>query len=317
MWSGAISAPAAPRGLSRPVAMGGRWPRRRPKDSLREGNGQAGRGQLFFSCFFSHFKNISLLVTYAHYLASQGAERLMSPWEQSQSRDPAFKAHVRPRPPRRQIQRVSQKASPALSFRDAPLPTRAPASGSPRGGSQYLFPDESTNLGQAARRETGRLLRHQPQRSGRRREEARGGRQRKQSDRWPAPSRDFRTGEREAPRTAGWARCPGASARLRSTLSLHSQKSGFYAAVNRAEQWVCFGPAGSAPGLGPPPAIKSLDMAGPGVPDACSGIVEEGSWRGAPVPGGVASPAPSPATGGRVPRAGHVWSEAFCCSRCR
>lgn len=39
-----------------------------------------GRGGLFFSrFFFFHLKNISLLVTCARYLASQGAERLRSP----------------------------------------------------------------------------------------------------------------------------------------------------------------------------------------------------------------------------------------------
>lgn len=228
------------------------WPRRWPRTRSESGTDrQAGGGFFFFLFFFFfHFKNISLLATCAHYLASQGAERLTCPWEQSQSRDPAFKARGHPWPPRRQISACPERRSQPFH---SEMPPRPPGAGLrlPTWGSQYRLPDESTNLGQAARRETGRLLRHRPRRCGSQGEEAGGGCQRKQSGRWPAPSRDFRTGEREAPRTTGWARCPGASARLRSTLSLHSQKSGFYAAVNRAEQWSALG-RGKQARPGPP-----------------------------------------------------------------
>ena len=64
----------------------------------------------------------------------------------------------------------------------------------------------------------------------------------------------------------GWARLPGRPARLRNTLSPGSHKSGFYVAMNRGKQWIYFRPQRSWPSLGLPPAIRSLNMAGPGIP---------------------------------------------------
>lgn len=57
-----------------------------------------GRGGLFFSrfFFFFHLKNISLLVTCARYLASQGAERLRSPRGAKPEPRPCFQGR---RPP--------------------------------------------------------------------------------------------------------------------------------------------------------------------------------------------------------------------------
>lgn len=92
------------------------------------------------------------------------------------------------------------------------------------------------------------------------------GRQRTWRGWCPATSRVPRAGEPRKPQEQQHGPCcPGASARLRNTLSPSSHKSGFYVAMNRAEQWLCFRPWTNGPSLSLPAAIRSLNMVGPGI----------------------------------------------------
>lgn len=158
------------------------------------------------------------------------------------------------------------------------------------------FSDESTNLGRRARREPGNLPCYQPvptvTREGRARRLAPSSQQR--------PSK---AGGQGAPRRRGTGpRCPDASLGLRNTPSPGSHKSGFYVAMNRGRQWIYFRLWRNWPSLGLPPAIRSLDMAGPGVPGRHGGLTKAEScpaWgRRFHPPRGLLLAGPSPTAGG-------------------
>ena len=121
-----------------------------------------------------------------------------------------------------------------------------------------------------------------------------------------APSsqqRPSKAGGQGAPRRRGTGpRCPDASLGLRNTPSPGSHKSGFYVVMNRGRQWIYFRLRRNWPSLGLPPAIRSLDMAGPGVPGRHGGLTKAEScpaWgRRFHPPRGLLLAGPSPTAGG-------------------
>lgn len=81
-----------------------------------------------------------------------------------------------------------------------------------------------------------------------------------------------------------------------------SHKSGFYVVMNRGRQWIYFRLRRNWPGLGLPPAIRSLNMVGPGVPGQHGGLIKAEAcpvWgRRFHPPQGLLLAGPSPTTGG-------------------
>lgn len=115
------------------------------------------------------------------------------------------------------------------------------------------------------------------------------------------PSKAGEPGAPDGGRTG--PRCPDASVGLRNTPSPGSHKSGFYVAMNRGKQWIYFRLRRNWPSLGLPPAIRSLNMAGPGIPGWHGSLTKTRSawvWgrRFHPPLGSVAGRVPSPSMGG-------------------